>query len=542
MFSTGKSKKELISQKQHGINNENQYYNLFQQTQVGIVILKGADFVVTMANEAILAIWGKDSSVIGLPILEALPEISGTDYPILLREVYETGVSHNASEHSAFLIRDGEPELVYFNFVYQPYYETDGSIGGVMAMANEITEQVNARKAVEESEKKYRSLVLNAEVATGIYIGEEMRIQLANEAMIRLWGKDESAIGKTIREALPELEGQPFHELLQEVYNTGKTYRATEDRADLVVDGKLQTFYFNFTYKALFDSQGKVYGVLNMAVDVTDNVRARQLLAASEEQLKVAVDERTKALKVVNENLERSNKELEQFAHVASHDMKEPIRKIKMFTNRLHNEFGDIFPERANIYFNKIGKATDRLVNMVEGVLHYSSLSAIDFSVEEIDLNDILKNIQEDFELQMELKGAKLEYNVQHPIKGAPFLIYQLFYNIINNSLKFVRKDVPPVITISSEIVSKTDIDTSDISNPANEYVKITIEDNGIGFNQLNAEKIFNTFTRLNSRDEFEGTGLGLTLCKRIVSRHNGIIKAEGKEGVGARFYIYLPL
>lgn len=542
MLKTGKSKTELISKVQHGINSQNQYYNLFLQTQVGIVIFKGPDLVIEMINDALLEIWGKDKRVVGLPLMEALPEIAGTAYPLLLKEVYDTGISHHAKEYSAYLVRNGQPELVHFNFVYQPFYEPDGTIGGVMAVANEITEQVEARKEVEESEKKLRSLVMNADVATGIYIGEDMRIDMANDAMIRLWGKDESVIGKTIREALPELEGQPFHQLLQHVYTTGQTYKASEDRADLVVDGKLQSYYFNFSYKPLFDSQGKVYGILNMAVDVTENVMARQMLAKSEEQLKMAVEERTSALKISNENLERSNKELEQFAHVASHDMKEPIRKIKMFTDRLHNEFGDLFPERANLYFEKIEKATGRLVNMVEGVLHYSSLNAMEYSVEEIDLNDILKNIQEDFELQIEQKQAQLNFNIEHSFKGAPFLIYQLFYNIINNSLKFSRKDIPLVINITSSIIKGADLVEIETSNKEATFLKITVQDNGIGFKQANAEKIFNTFTRLNARDDYEGTGLGLTLCKRIVSRHNGMIKAKGEEGVGARFYIYLPL
>jgi len=181
---------------------------------------------------------------------------------------------------------------------------------GVMAISNEVTEQVNARKQAEENEKNFSNLVMEADVATAIYFGPDMVLQMANETMIRVWGKDNSVIGKPVLEALPELKGQPFYEIFTQVYKTGQTYKATEDRADLVVDGKLQTFYFNFSYKALRNSSGEIYGILNMAVDVTEQVLSRRKLAESEEKLIRAVDERTHALKEPNENLIYSNHEL----------------------------------------------------------------------------------------------------------------------------------------------------------------------------------------------------------------------------------------
>ena len=146
----------------------------------------------------------------------------------------------------------------------------------------DLRPDLQARKELEDSEKRFRNLVQEAPVATAIYTGEEMRIQWANDAMIRLWGKDKSVIGKTVREALPELEGQPFHGLLHQVFTTGQLYQATEDKGELVVDGQLQTFFFNFSYKPLRDTEGKVYGILNMAIDVTEPVRTRRRLEESE--------------------------------------------------------------------------------------------------------------------------------------------------------------------------------------------------------------------------------------------------------------------
>lgn len=146
----------------------------------------------------------------------------------------------------------------------------------------DLRSELAAGKQLAESEKRFRSLVELAPVATAIYLGPEMKIQLANDAMINLWGKDASVIGKTVREALPELEGQPFHQLLQQVYSTGVMYQGKEDRADLIVNGELQTYYFNFSYKALRDVSNNVYGILNMAVDVTEQVKAKQQHEQSE--------------------------------------------------------------------------------------------------------------------------------------------------------------------------------------------------------------------------------------------------------------------
>ncbi|WP_121353590.1 PAS domain S-box protein [Flavisolibacter nicotianae] len=141
-------------------------------------------------------------------------------------------------------------------------------------------------KELEDSEKRFRNLVQEAPVATAIYIGEEMRIQWANDAMIKLWGKDKSVIGKTVREALPELEGQPFHGLLHDVFTTGQMYQATEDKGELMVEGQLQTFFFNFSYKPLRDTDGKVYGILNMAIDVTEQVKTKRKLEESEKNFR----------------------------------------------------------------------------------------------------------------------------------------------------------------------------------------------------------------------------------------------------------------
>ena len=236
--------------------------------------------------------------------------------------------------------------------------------------------------------------------------------------------------------------------------------------------------------------------------------------------------------------LSRSNEDLQQFAHVASHDLKEPLRKISTFSSRLAVEYGQLIPEKGRNYINKLQTSSERMTNMIDSVLSYSVISATEEAFETIDLNLLIEGIENDLELLILQKEAKIAYDNLPHITGAPVLIQQLFYNLINNALKFSKDNIPCDIKISARHVSGSDL--TDLPK-SKQYVEIIIEDNGIGFNQAYADRMFNVFTRLNTREKYEGTGLGLALCKKIVHRHNGIIYAQGQEGIGAVFHIILP-
>lgn len=240
-------------------------------------------------------------------------------------------------------------------------------------------------------------------------------------------------------------------------------------------------------------------------------------------------------------DLERSNAELEQFAHVASHDLKEPVRKVRTFSKRIKDEFEADLPDKVKIYVHKIESAASRMSDMINGVLLYSSINVGAQLAETIDLEEIIRNIENDLEIVIQQKEAVIEYGRLPVIEGLPVLIYQLFYNLISNSLKFSKQGTAPLIKIAAKNAQPDDI-RKNITLPIGEaYVQIEVQDNGIGFNQKEAEKIFKTFTRLNSKDDYEGTGLGLALCRKVVERHGGWIGAEGIKGEGARFKILLP-
>jgi PAS domain S-box-containing protein len=275
------------------------------------------------------------------------------------------------------------------------------------------------------------------------------------------------------------------------------------------------------------DAEGKVEKWFGTVTDIHDQIMQT-------EKLEELVAQRTLELK-------RSNEDLQQFAHVASHDLKEPLRKIKTFGSRLAIEFEEHIPERGKIYLEKLQRSAERMATMIEGVLNYSVVSATEQQLEPVDLNIIIDGIESDLELLIIQKQATIEVEPLPIIKGIPTLIYQLFYNLINNSLKFCKKGEQVKIDISSQLTPSPQWNKLADRLNLKEYFQITIQDNGIGFNPEYANKIFNVFTRLNSREQYEGTGLGLALCKKIVHRHHGYIYAEGKEGEGARFYILFP-
>jgi light-regulated signal transduction histidine kinase (bacteriophytochrome) len=290
----------------------------------------------------------------------------------------------------------------------------------------------------------------------------------------------------------------------------------------------MKDYYYNIAYRPL-EEEGKITGMIQVAIDVTEQVIARKKLEESEKRYRILSETLEQQVAERTMELQRSNQDLQQFAHVASHDLKEPIRKIKTFTGRLEQHLNGKLDDSATRFVERIHVATDRMFTMIDGVLAYSTINAAPQKPELVNLNEVIKNIENDLEVTLQKTKGTIRYQDLPTLEGATVLLYQLFYNLINNSIKFAKTDVPPDITLSSE----TDSDG---------FAHITLSDNGIGFRPDHAEIIFETFTRLNPKDDYEGTGLGLSLCKKIAERHGGNIIAIGNLDKGATFIITLPL
>lgn len=263
-------------------------------------------------------------------------------------------------------------------------------------------------------------------------------------------------------------------------------------------------------------------------------------LESVNEDLETKIAERTQELSVFSEELARSNRELEDFAFVASHDLQEPLRKIRAFGNRLESGYNDVIDERGKDYLARMLNAAERMSMLISDLLAFSRVSTRGKEFGEVDLNRAINSVIDDLEIAIDEKSAEINVSDMPVIRGDKSQLEQLFLNLISNALKFQSEGVKPIVSIN--VTNALPEDTSDILiSEEYEWIKITVTDNGIGFEQSFAEKIFAPFQRLHGRSEYKGTGIGLAVCRRIVERHNGQINAISKPGEGATFSIILP-
>ncbi len=264
---------------------------LLTQAPVAMCMLMGEDFVIKVANPQVLQLWGKPAQIIGSKLIDALPELKDQKFMNVLSNVRTTGEIYKGYKELCYLVRNGQTEECYFDFIYAPIFNDEESdIIGVSVIATEVTDQVLAEKKLAQSEYTFEKLVKESDYAIALYKGPDFIIDVANNTMLKTWGKTEKVIGMKLDDALPELKGQPFIDLLNNIYKTGVTYSATEDEAILEIDGELKSFFFNFSYKPLFDENGKVYAILNFATDVTEIVVTKRQLKQNEEKYRNLAD------------------------------------------------------------------------------------------------------------------------------------------------------------------------------------------------------------------------------------------------------------
>lgn len=255
----------------------------------------------------------------------------------------------------------------------------------------------------------------------------------------------------------------------------------------------------------IFDEAGHLVGAVNMLVDVTQHKQDEELA----------------------QKLKASNEQLEQFAYAASHDLQEPLRKIQTFVNLLMDQKSGQVDPTIEKYLQKITDASGRMSQLIEALLNYTRYTKTGEQVRPTDLKEVVQGVQSDLELMLQQKGGTLYYESLPVINAVPAQMERVFYNLVNNALKFSRQEVAPEIRIETS------------QTPT--HILLRISDNGIGFEQRFAEKIFGMFERLNDKFSYPGTGIGLSLCKKVVENHKGTIWAESEPGNGAAFYIQLP-
>lgn len=262
-------------------------------------------------------------------------------------------------------------------------------------------------------------------------------------------------------------------------------------------------------YKGWFDAERNLVAVSAVARDQTAAYRYEQRLTEA------------------NRQLQESNRDLQDFAYVASHDLQEPLRKISAFAGRLETKYADVLDEKGLDYLHRVVNASTRMQTLIADLLAFSRVQTQGSAFAACDLSKVISGVLADLEVAIEESGATISVGSMPTVNADASQMRQLFQNLIGNALKFRREGVPPLVELDAFRVGS--------------QWEISVKDNGIGFAQKHAEKIFTVFQRLHARTEYEGSGVGLSVCRRIVERHAGSLRVSGEPGLGAVFTIVLP-
>lgn len=795
--------------------SEAKFRSLIEEAPVAICLFTGKEMHVELANQPMVGYWGKDMSVIGKPLIEAMPELTGQPFLEILDQVYTTGITYSTKQALVKVVVDGVLGNYYFDFTYKPLVNHAGEVYAIINMSMDVTKQVLAQKALEESEAKLRSVIAAAPAAIGLFVGRDLIVEMPNQAFIDIVGKGPDVVGKPLREVMPELESQAFLQILDDVYTSGVMFQSFGTQVNIVQHGVMSYNYYNITYTPILNNEGEVYAILDIAIDVTERVLAEQQIKESQMQLlelfeqspvaiaiinkdnltvtmanpfygelvgrkpenvigkplleaipelvgqgfdqlieqviltgipfvsheqavdimynnqlhtiyinltyqpqhdiddhiagvlvvatdvtqqvisrkkieeaesalrgaveladlgtwqmdlttgllnfserlkdwfgisdeiitidkaykpiresdrpliiaamshaitigtngiydaeytieatqtrrerilhaqgktfytekgepvkivgtvqdvtaqrktklalELQVQERTEELETMNEELAaineeymttneelaeannllvQSNENLQRFAYVASHDLQEPLRKIQSFGNLLSTRYGDKLGGGTD-YLTRMQTSANRMSSLIEDLLSFSRISSKKDSTESVQLRLIIKSAISDLELVVQESGASITIAEMPVIQGDKLQLGQLFQNLISNALKFRKKEVIPIINITCQTISNTDLPHSlNPSRITSTYYQIDVSDNGIGFEQKYAERIFQLFQRLHGRSEYSGTGIGLAICEKVVTNHGGAISVDSYPGQGTTFSVFLP-
>jgi len=420
-----------------------------------------------------------------------------------------------------YLTKPIDPDILLLKV--QTFYKLSEQTKDLTRIQNSLKKEIESRKLAQDrlavSMNELRS-VMEALPLIAFTINKNGKIEYVNEQWYAY-----SAESDTFPEVHPEDE--------YVFVNWKKAFSAGEEYGSEVrlkkLNGSSYRYYFLKIKPILQDKE--ILKWVGTFMDIHYQKTVNELLEQK-------VKERTADLTVKNEELETSNHELQQFAWVASHDLKEPLRKIQTFNYLIKDKYLKNNPE-ATIFLDKVIRSSERMSDLIDNLLNYSRLSATSL-FEPTDLNKILSGILSDLEISISEKKAIIDFGGLPVVDVIPSQIRQVFQNLISNGLKFSKKNSAPVITITADYVNEKKITAPAVSE--GKYCRINFEDNGIGFEEQFVDKIFVIFQRLHTRDTYEGTGIGLAITKKIIEKHNGIISARSVVGKGSVFTLIIPV
>jgi len=475
---------------------------LFQQAPGFICVLHGPNHVFEFLNDAYSRLVG-NRECLGKPVREAVPEAEGQGYFELLDQCYRTGEPFKGLETPLQLQRtpDGLLETMLIDFIYQPITDAAGKVTGILVEGYDVTDRVSAQSALFESESRYRTLfnsidegfcIIEAIPPADGKPGDYLYIA-ANPALKVQSGVTVNVGHDTIRGVL-STEAQSWIDVFDEILRTGESVRGERG---LLTQGRVLDLY---SFR-LEDETKRRIGVI--FIDVTARKRAEAELL-------------------------RANQDLEQFAYSASHDLQEPLRTVKIYSELLAQQLGDKLEGDTRDFLNFVSSGATRMELLVRDLLAYTQAGQLDRPETAEDASAALNGALANLDGAIRASGAEVICEPLPSVRVHATQLQQLFQNLVGNAIKYRRPETPPVVKVSARRDGESWL--------------FSVSDNGLGIEAEYKERIFGLFKRLHTGDEYSGTGIGLAICQRIVERYHGRIWVDSQIGKGSTFNFTLPV
>ena len=460
------------------------------------------------------------SDVTGKTDYEIFPREFADRFRLNDREVLESGEMIEREETAPH--PDGTHTYVSLKF---PLRDAEDQIYAVAGIATDITERKQAEEEIRKSRDFLTTVVDLVPAMIFIKDAKDLRFVLFNKAGTEITGfRAEELIGKNDFDFFPKEQAEFFTEIDQKVISSGEILDipdetiATKDRGERILHTRKVS---------LFNNGGKPGYLLGISLDVTEMREAEARIAALNAELEERIAERTKELENANAILTAQNRELDQFAYLASHDLQAPLRKVISFADFLVEDAADQLPEPAREHLARITTAASQMRHLIQDLLNYSRTGRRNIDFAQVSLSDCCSQALDNLALDLEDAKAAIVSCELPEVTGEETLLTQLYQNLIENALKFRRADTLLRIELTREIKDGANI--------------FGVKDNGLGIEPRNAERIFDPFNRINGQINHSGTGIGLALCQKIVERHDGVIWVESNLGEGAHFKFTIP-
>ena len=517
----------------------NRLEEVFRQAPTFLAILHGPEHTFQLANDAYYQLVGH-RTVVGRRVVDALPEVVGQGFIEILDDVLRTGRPFIGRELSVVLQREagGALEERFLDFVYQPLTDVDGSRVGIVAHGSDVTDQVRARRALEEvnlqleeraaelraSERRLRELFAQAPVAVAVMEGPEHVYTIASPRYLETPGGGRPLLGRSVSEAFPELKGQGFIETMDRVFQTGMPFFANERlvKLDRDGDGVTEDYWFNVGYQPLRDASGTVYAIASVAYEVTDQMRARRELEVAQEAAEQA------RVEAVTANQAKS-----AFLTTMSHELRTPLNAVAGYADLLLMGVRGPLNEGQRTDLERIKRSGQYLLGLINDVLNFAKLDSgqVEYRFETVAVAPLLAGLEELIRPQVDAKGLHYEHLPVDPalnVRADPEKLRQILLNLLANAVKFTE----PGGTVQLRCAASMD------------SVRVTVADTGRGIAVDQLRRVFDPFVQVDRHltpMSQQGVGLGLAISRDLASGMGGSLEATSAPGVGSEFTVTLP-